>query len=93
MFEGRIYNNVQHRHVYLQALQLIPTNIGEMETFVNGSVKGTKLPEKDREVEFWDNFAYGGSEVRIRMTDWAVKYPNGFIHVVTADTFQVLYTI
>lgn len=82
---------VTHRHTWLQGLQLTPENIEEMEAFVNGDQKGTKLPPQEREVEFWDNFAYGGSEVRIRMTNWAVKYPNGFIHVVTNDTFQVLY--
>lgn len=82
---------ITHKHNWLQALQLTPENIEEMEAFVNGDQKGTKLDRKDREVEFWDNFAYGGQEQRIRMTDWAVKYPNGYIHVVTADTFTVLY--
>ena len=67
---------VSHKHTWPQALQLTPENIEEMEAFVNGSVKGTKLAPKDREVAFW-----------------AVKFPNNFIHVVTADTFQVLYSL
>ena len=88
-----LFNNVTHANVYMQALQLNPTNIPEMEVFVGGSQKGTLLPEVQREVEFWDKWVEGGQEQRIKMTDYAVKYPNGYIHVVTSQVFHKLYKV
>ena len=69
---------------------LTEANIGELEKWTEGSIKGTSLPAKDRVLDIWDTFT--DSELRVNMGE-VIVYCAGTNRweVFTLDQFNMLF--
>ncbi len=74
----------------VEARLLTEDNINELEKWTEGSIKGTKLPIKDRVLDIWDTFT--DSELRVNMGE-VIVYCAGTKRweVYTLDQFNMLF--
>lgn len=59
--------------IVVEARQLTVNNLTEMAAWCNGCVRGVKLPEKDRCIDFWSN----DHERRAEIGDYITKREDG----------------
>jgi hypothetical protein len=66
--------------VEFEILTLTVDNFDQMVGFVNGPIKGTRLPPIDREIEY---YGLNDQECRIRVGDVVFKSRLGIFHTST----------
>lgn len=60
------------KHLEVEIEQVTEDNMPRLESWCNGSIKGTKLQPKDREIEFYSKIA--GMELRATVGSFIIKF-------------------
>jgi hypothetical protein len=71
----------------VEAVRLTPENLTEVETWCQGSIKGTSLPPEYRCIDLQND----GIEVRAEIGDWIIKGADGKFITCTDKTFTKQY--
>ena len=71
----------------IQACQLTPNNLEEVELWCHGSLRGIKLARKDWELEI---FTLEGN-LRANIGDWIIKGVEGEFYPCKASIFETTY--
>lgn len=73
-----VYVKPQER---LVAIRITENNLGFVECWCNGDIKGILLPVADRVIHFWSN----GTEYEARIGDWIIRLPTERHYIVFDD--------
>lgn len=73
------------------AYRLSPVNIGQIAGWCGGNIKGLRLPEEKRCIDFFDK--HRDIEVRVEMGDWIVLHNNGALEAMDDETFHERYDV
>lgn len=75
--------------VVIEAHQLLPDNLEQLERWCKGSIKGTKLPRNERCIDIQ---TFEG-EMRVHMFDWIIKGIKGEYYPCKPDIFEGSYDL
>lgn len=77
------------KHLEVEVEQVTEDNMPRLESWCNGSIKGTKLQPKDREIEFYSRLV--DMELRASVGDFIVKFSDKHFVVVSQQYIDLHY--